>query len=73
MTDAKKLDVYSATNEYSKTYVFHEEDHTLGNALRYVLMRKYVPCSLFVSINNRGSPAATQCWLSDCVAVCVHG
>lgn len=42
MTDAKKLDVYSATNEYSKTYVFHEEDHTLGNALRYVLMRKYV-------------------------------
>lgn len=49
MTDAKKLDVYSATSEYSKTYVFHEEDHTLGNALRYVLMRKYVLCSLLQS------------------------
>ncbi|CEG38170.1 dna-directed rna polymerases i and iii subunit rpac2-like [Plasmopara halstedii] len=36
---AKKLDVFSTTSEYSKTYVFHDEDHTLGNALRYVLMR----------------------------------
>lgn len=42
MADAKKLDVHSATSDYSKTYVFHEEDHTLGNSLRYVLMRKYV-------------------------------
>jgi DNA-directed RNA polymerase I and III subunit RPAC2 len=39
---AKKLDVFTTTSDYSKTYVFHEEDHTLGNALRYVLMRKYV-------------------------------
>ncbi|CAH0479318.1 unnamed protein product [Peronospora belbahrii] len=38
-TAPKKLDVYSTTNDYSKTYVFHDEDHTLGNALRYVLMR----------------------------------
>ncbi|GMF23824.1 unnamed protein product [Phytophthora lilii] len=36
---AKKLDVFSTTSDYSKTYVFHDEDHTLGNALRYVLMR----------------------------------
>ncbi|CCI42655.1 unnamed protein product [Albugo candida] len=35
----KKLDVYSTTSEASKTYVFHDEDHTLGNALRYILMR----------------------------------
>lgn len=41
-TTAKKLDVFTTTSDYSKTYVFHEEDHTLGNALRYVLMRKYV-------------------------------
>ncbi|GLD96664.1 hypothetical protein PINS_up020230 [Pythium insidiosum] len=39
MAAMKKLDVHSATSDYSKTYVFHEEDHTLGNALRYVLMR----------------------------------
>ncbi|KAJ8524010.1 hypothetical protein ON010_g17108 [Phytophthora cinnamomi] len=39
-TAAKKLDVFTTTSDYSKTYVFHEEDHTLGNALRYVLMRK---------------------------------
>ncbi|RMX68595.1 hypothetical protein KXD40_007749 [Peronospora effusa] len=38
-TAAKKLDVFSTTSDYSKTYVFYEEDHTLGNALRYVLMR----------------------------------
>lgn len=41
MAMVKKLDVFSATTEYSKTYVFHDEDHTMGNALRYVLMRKY--------------------------------
>ena len=39
-TEAKKLDVFSTTSDYSKTYVIHDEDHTLGNALRYVLMRK---------------------------------
>lgn len=42
MAAAKKLDVHSATSDYSKTYAFHDEDHTLGNALRYVLMRKCV-------------------------------
>lgn len=45
MATAKKLDVHSATSDYSKTYVFHDEDHTLGNSLRYVLMRKYVSLS----------------------------
>ncbi|CAI5723101.1 unnamed protein product [Hyaloperonospora brassicae] len=38
-TEAKKLDVFSTTSDYSKTYAIHDEDHTLGNALRYVLMR----------------------------------
>ncbi|KAF1323935.1 DNA-directed RNA polymerases i and iii subunit, partial [Globisporangium splendens] len=39
MATVKKLDVHTASSDYSKTYVFHEEDHTLGNALRHVLMR----------------------------------
>ncbi|GAB9469770.1 hypothetical protein Gpo141_00007038 [Globisporangium polare] len=39
MAAVKKLDVHTASTDYSKTYVFHEEDHTLGNALRHVLMR----------------------------------
>lgn len=29
-------------SDYSITITFTGEDHTLGNALRYVLMRKYV-------------------------------
>ena len=29
----------AVVSEHSKTFVFHGEDHTLGNALRYVLMR----------------------------------
>lgn len=24
------------------TFVLHDEDHTLGNALRYMIMKKYV-------------------------------
>lgn len=51
-TVAKKLDVHTASSDYSKTYVFHEEDHTLGNALRHVLMRKYVPCRLIALIRS---------------------
>lgn len=29
----------AVVSEHSKTYVFHDEDHTLGNSLRHVLMR----------------------------------
>lgn len=42
MAAVKKLDVHTASSDYSKTYVFHDEDHTLGNAVRHVLMRKCV-------------------------------
>ncbi|RLN74241.1 hypothetical protein BBJ28_00000585, partial [Nothophytophthora sp. Chile5] len=56
MATVKKLDVHTATSDYSKTYAFHEEDHTLGNALRYVLMRKYVPvcirCAVCLSVEE---------------------
>jgi DNA-directed RNA polymerase subunit L len=55
MATAKKLDVHSATSDYSKTYVFHDEDHTLGNSLRYVLMRKYVSLSLSSSLHMRSA------------------
>ena len=30
----------STTDETSMTFVFHDEDHTLGNALRHALQRK---------------------------------
>ena len=41
-------------DEACKTFVLNKEDHTLGNSLRYVIMKKYVlnvtPSCLFVSI-----------------------
>jgi len=38
--EEKKLDVrYDQGTETSATFIFHGEDHTLGNALRYALMR----------------------------------
>lgn len=53
-TAVKKLDVHTASSDYSKTYVFHDEDHTLGNAVRHVLMRKWVfavPCCLLLHVS----------------------
>ena len=32
----------SPEDETCLTFVLNEEDHTLGNALRYVIMKKYV-------------------------------
>jgi DNA-directed RNA polymerase subunit L len=26
------------------TFQIQDEDHTLGNALRYIIMKKYIPC-----------------------------
>ena len=34
-----KITQTAVTSDYSKTYELHGEDHTIGNALRYVLMR----------------------------------
>jgi DNA-directed RNA polymerase subunit L len=28
------------------SYEFKQEDHTLGNALRYIIMKKYVICGV---------------------------
>lgn len=36
----EKVKVQVNTSEYSKTYAFYNEDHTIGNSLRYVLMRQ---------------------------------
>ncbi|OQR97044.1 hypothetical protein ACHHYP_12723 [Achlya hypogyna] len=34
-----KLLVHTVSSASAKTYVFHDEDHTMGNAVRYMLMR----------------------------------
>ena len=34
-----KITQTAVTSDHSKTYELHGEDHTIGNALRYVLMR----------------------------------
>ena len=31
----------SEDDETCTTFVLHEEDHTLGNSLRYIIMKKY--------------------------------
>lgn len=33
-------------DETCATFVLHEEDHTLGNSLRYIIMKKYEPGEL---------------------------
>lgn len=39
--EGAKVSILSDTNDpFEKTVVFHGEDHTLGNALRYVLMQE---------------------------------
>ena len=43
------------------TFILHDEDHTLGNALRYMIMKKYVCVHLCV----RGDVCA-------CIFVCVR-
>lgn len=35
-----KLKVHLESSSQSKTYLLQDEDHTLGNALRHVLMRR---------------------------------
>jgi DNA-directed RNA polymerase I and III subunit RPAC2 len=41
LTDEKELfTVKPGANDTSATFIFGNEDHTLGNALRYVLMRR---------------------------------
>lgn len=40
--DVKKIKIISSSKKSCKTFVFTNEDHTLGNSLRYALMRKYV-------------------------------
>ena len=38
--DAKKLEKIAVTSAHAKTFVLHGEDHTLGNAARYMVMRQ---------------------------------
>lgn len=39
MTDVPKLQVLPGGSKSSSTFVINQEDHTLGNSLRYTLMR----------------------------------
>jgi len=40
---APKIQIKAAANRLdSATFVIRDEDHTLGNALRYMLMKKYI-------------------------------
>ena len=34
------FDVQDGQDEFSRTFIFGNEDHTFGNALRYILMQK---------------------------------
>ena len=38
----KKFEVLDGSSETSRTYIFGDEDHTLGNSLRHVLMQRRV-------------------------------
>ena len=39
MTDIRKVKTTVVHSKQSKTFVLYDEDHTLGNALRHVVMR----------------------------------
>ena len=45
MESGEKLYTTAVHSDTSKTFVFVDEDHTLGNSLRYVVMRD--PCTTF--------------------------
>jgi len=44
------------------TFQIHDEDHTLGNALRYIIMKKFVYPVVGVDVN--GSPDVEFCGYS---------
>ena len=41
----KAFEVLDGASEASRTYVFGDEDHTLGNVLRHVLMQRSTACA----------------------------
>ena len=41
MTEKVQI-ITDATNEKNATFVFDDEDHTLGNALRFALANKFL-------------------------------
>ena len=48
----------SEDDETCATFVLHEEDHTLGNSLRYIIMKKYD-----ILIGESGPGEADCCFL----------
>ena len=45
----KKFEVLDGSSETSRTYIFGDEDHTLGNSLRHVLMQRRVLSNVCLS------------------------
>lgn len=37
-----KIEILSISSDKSQTFIFKNEDHTLGNSLRSVLMKKFI-------------------------------
>ncbi|CAK4686305.1 hypothetical protein LEN26_006854 [Aphanomyces euteiches] len=86
-TIVPKLQVHTASSASAKTFVFHDEDHTLGNAVRYMLMRNpdvdfagyTIPHpsepKMHVRVQTQPSKsanAAMRTALTDLKAVCAH-
>lgn len=81
-----KLTVLPSTSAHSKTFVLEHEDHSLGNSLRYILMRDQetefcgytVPHPMETAINIRlqttGNPAedVLKKGLETLCSVCDH-
>ncbi|KAJ9612521.1 RNA polymerase subunit AC19 [Cladophialophora chaetospira] len=49
---AKKLVVLSGASSHAASFQIEKEDHTLGNALRYFVNKKYGGSSSFISISK---------------------
>lgn len=41
------LKIYDTGDETCGTFIIHDEDHTIGNSLRYALMKKFIFDSMF--------------------------
>ena len=66
-----KICLGPSVSTHSRTYIFDGEDHTIGNSLRYVVMRKYVLVSLECNPVRRAQACVLCVYLRACVCVYV--
>ncbi|KAK4569991.1 RNA polymerase subunit AC19 [Recurvomyces mirabilis] len=54
--EKQRLRVLPGSSDTAASFAFEREDHTLGNALRYMIMKKYTdikwPARLFTNITQ---------------------